>query len=138
LSCIEFILTHLDLSSSNNDGELLEEIAADDEIIVQATITCVNIWEYFTSIELDEESGKLVNPDVKCVGHPNNRANHTKFVQVSHQLHFGRIRKIDSTCGFNQCWAVLTNNLKIGKIFKLVFRLKIVGFSNLVKTKLKT
>jgi hypothetical protein len=34
LPFIEISLTHLDLSSSNNDEELLEEIAADDEIIM--------------------------------------------------------------------------------------------------------
>ncbi len=78
---IEFILTHLDSSSSNNDEELLEKIVTNDQIVVmQATIACVNIWEYFTSTKLDEESEKLVNPDVKCVGHPNDHANHTKFV----------------------------------------------------------
>jgi hypothetical protein len=60
---------------------LLEKIATNDQIVMQATITCVNIWEYFTSTKLDEESEKLVNPDVKCVGHhPNDHANHTKFV----------------------------------------------------------
>ncbi len=34
LPSIEFILTHFDLNSSNNNEELLEEIAANDEIIV--------------------------------------------------------------------------------------------------------
>jgi hypothetical protein len=44
---MEFILTHLDLSSFNSDKELLEEIAVNDQIVVQATIACVNIWEFF-------------------------------------------------------------------------------------------
>ncbi len=61
---MEFILTHLDLSSFNSDKELLEEIAIKDQIAMKTTITCVNIWEYFTSIELDEVNEKLINPDV--------------------------------------------------------------------------
>jgi hypothetical protein len=31
---------------------------------VQATITCVNTWEYFTSTELDEKSGQSINLNV--------------------------------------------------------------------------
>jgi hypothetical protein len=61
---MEFILPHLGLSSSNSDEKLLEEIVINDQIAVQATIAHVNIWEYFTSIELNEESEKLVNLDV--------------------------------------------------------------------------
>jgi hypothetical protein len=61
---MEFVLSHLGLSSSNSDEELLGEIVVNDQITVQATIVYVNIWEYFTSIELDEESEKSVNPDV--------------------------------------------------------------------------
>jgi predicted metalloenzyme YecM len=57
-------LSHPGLSSSNSDDKLLGEIVVNDQIAVQATIVCVNIWEYFTSIEPDEESEKLVNPDV--------------------------------------------------------------------------
>jgi hypothetical protein len=34
---MEFILTHLDLSSFNSDKELLEEIAVNDQIAMQAT-----------------------------------------------------------------------------------------------------
>jgi hypothetical protein len=64
LPSMEFNLTHLDLSSFNNDKELLEEIAVNDQIAMQATIACVNIWEYFTSIELDEKNEKSVNPNV--------------------------------------------------------------------------
>jgi hypothetical protein len=61
---MEFILSHLGSSSSNSDEELLEEIVVNDQIAMQATIACVNIWEYFTSIELNEENEKLVNLDV--------------------------------------------------------------------------
>ncbi len=61
---MEFILTHLDLSSFNSDKELLEEIAVNDQVAVQGTIAYVNIWEYFTSIKLDEENEKSVNPNV--------------------------------------------------------------------------
>jgi len=61
---MEFVLSHPGLSSSSSDDKLLGEIVVNDQIAVQATIVCVNIWEYFTSIESDEESEKLVNPDV--------------------------------------------------------------------------
>ncbi len=61
---MEFILTHFDLSSFNSDEELLEEIVINNQIIVQVTIDCVDIWEYFTSIELDEENEKSINLDV--------------------------------------------------------------------------
>jgi hypothetical protein len=40
---MEFILTHLDLSSFNSDKELLEEIVVNNKIAVQATIVYVNI-----------------------------------------------------------------------------------------------
>jgi hypothetical protein len=63
---MEFILTHLDLSSSNNDQELLEKIVTNGQTVVQVIIAYVNIWEYFTSTQLDEESGKSVNLNV-CV-----------------------------------------------------------------------
>jgi hypothetical protein len=56
LASIKFILPHLDSNSSNVNKELLEEIAIDDQIAMQIAITCVNIWEYFTSTELDEEN----------------------------------------------------------------------------------
>jgi hypothetical protein len=42
---MEFILSHLGSSSSNSEVELLEEIVINDQIAVQATIACVNIWE---------------------------------------------------------------------------------------------
>ncbi len=31
---------------------------------MQVAIACVNIWEYFTLAELDEESGQSINPNV--------------------------------------------------------------------------
>jgi hypothetical protein len=40
---------------------LFEEIVVNDQIVVQATIVYVNIWEYFTSIELDEKNEKSIN-----------------------------------------------------------------------------
>jgi hypothetical protein len=58
---MEFILSHLGLSSSNSNKELFEEIVVNDQIVVQATIVYVNIWEYFTSIELDEKNEKSIN-----------------------------------------------------------------------------
>jgi hypothetical protein len=61
---MEFILKHFDLSFFNSDEELLEEIAINDQITMQVTIDCVNIWGYFTSIELDEENEKSINLDV--------------------------------------------------------------------------
>ncbi len=61
---MEFILSHLDLSSFSSNEKLLEEIVVDDHIAVQATITCVNTWEYFISTKLDEESGQSINLDV--------------------------------------------------------------------------
>jgi len=39
----------------------LKEIAANDQITIQATIACLNTWEYFTLAKLDEENGQLVN-----------------------------------------------------------------------------
>jgi hypothetical protein len=77
---MEFILTHLDLSSFNNDKELFEEIAVNDQIAMQVTIVYVNIWEYFTSIKLDEENEKSVNSKCLCVKHLNDHVNHNKFV----------------------------------------------------------
>jgi hypothetical protein len=61
---MEFILKHFDLSFFNNHEALLEEIAINDQITMQVIIDCINIWEYFTSIELDEENEKSVNLDV--------------------------------------------------------------------------
>jgi len=52
------------LSSFNSNKELLKELTVNDQIAMQATIACVNIWEHFTSIELDEENEKSVNPNV--------------------------------------------------------------------------
>jgi hypothetical protein len=60
---MKFILLHLDSSSSSSDEKLFEEIALDDWIVLQVTITCVNIGEYFTSAELDEKNGQSINPN---------------------------------------------------------------------------
>jgi hypothetical protein len=61
---MEFILSHLDSGYFSNDEELFEEIVANDQIVVQVAIVCVNIWEYFTLAKLNEKNGKLINPDV--------------------------------------------------------------------------
>ncbi len=61
---MEFILSHLDSGYSSNNEELLEEIVANDHIVVQVAIICVNIWEYFTLAEHNEKSGQLVHPNV--------------------------------------------------------------------------
>jgi hypothetical protein len=45
---MEFVAPNLDSNSSNNDKELLDEIDVEHQIAVQATITCVNTWEFFT------------------------------------------------------------------------------------------
>jgi len=116
---MEFVLSHPGLSSSNSDEELLGEIVINDQIAVQATIVCVNIWEYFTSIEPGEESEKSVNPDVSVWDILTTVWTTPSFLKVFHQFHFGKIWKIGSTCGLNQCWAILTCGLKIDKIFKL-------------------
>jgi hypothetical protein len=58
---MEFILSHLGSSSFNSNEELLEEIVINNKIAMQVSIACVNIWEYFTVIELDEESEKSIN-----------------------------------------------------------------------------
>jgi hypothetical protein len=61
---MEFILSHLDFGYFSNDEELFEEIVANDQIVVQVAIVCVNIWEYFTLAKSNEKNEKLVNPDV--------------------------------------------------------------------------
>ncbi len=61
LPSMEFILSHLGSSSFNSNEELLEEIVINNKIAMQVSIACVNIWEYFTVIELDEESEKSIN-----------------------------------------------------------------------------
>jgi hypothetical protein len=44
---MQFILSSFNLNSPTNDKELLEEIVANDLIVMQVAITCVNTWEYF-------------------------------------------------------------------------------------------
>ncbi len=51
---MEFIVPSLDSSSSSNDDEFLDEIDVDHQITMQATIACVNTWEFFTPMELEE------------------------------------------------------------------------------------
>jgi hypothetical protein len=33
---------------------------------MQVAITCVNTWEYFTLVELDEKNGQSINLDVSA------------------------------------------------------------------------
>jgi hypothetical protein len=61
---MEFILSHLDSGYSSNDEELLEEIVANDHIVVQVAIVCANVWEYFKLAKQNEKNGQLVHPDV--------------------------------------------------------------------------
>ncbi len=58
---MEFVAPSLDSSSSNNDEELLDDIDVEHQIMVQATITCVNTCEFFTPMELEEGGGQIVN-----------------------------------------------------------------------------
>jgi hypothetical protein len=44
---MKFILSSFILNSPNNDKELFEEIVANDWIVMQVAIVCVNTWEYF-------------------------------------------------------------------------------------------
>ncbi len=61
---MEFVVPSLDSSSSSSDKELLDEIDVKHQIVVQAIITCVNIWEFFTSMELEEGGGKSVDLNI--------------------------------------------------------------------------
>jgi hypothetical protein len=54
---MEFVAHSLDSSSLSNDEEPLDDIDAKHQITVQATIACVNTWEFFTPTKL-EEGGK--------------------------------------------------------------------------------
>jgi hypothetical protein len=60
----EFILPHFDSNFSNGDKELFKEIAINDQIAMQMAITCVNTWEYFTLVELNEKNEQSINHDV--------------------------------------------------------------------------
>ncbi len=117
---MEFILSHLGSSFSNSDKELLEEIVINDQIAMQATIACGNIWEYFTSIELDEESEKLVILDVSVWDILTSMWTTPSLFKFLTNFILG---KFGSTCAPNQCRGILMGGLNIHKIFKL----KIVG-----------
>jgi hypothetical protein len=75
---MEFILTGLDWTSFNNDEELFEKIVAYDQIVMQATIAYINIWEYFDKV--GGEKRTIDQPWCKCMGHLDNHANHVRFV----------------------------------------------------------
>jgi len=61
---MEFVVPSLDSSSSSSDKELLDEIDAKHQIAVQAIITCVNTWEFFTSMELEKGGGQFVDLNI--------------------------------------------------------------------------
>jgi hypothetical protein len=46
---VEFVVLSFDSISSSSDKELLDDIDVEHQIVVQATIACVNAWEFFTS-----------------------------------------------------------------------------------------
>jgi hypothetical protein len=62
---MEFVAPSLDYSSSSSsDKELLDEIDAEHQIAVQAVIACVNTWEFFTPMELEEGGGQFVDLNI--------------------------------------------------------------------------
>jgi hypothetical protein len=61
---MEFVAPNIDSSSSSSDEKLLDEIDVEHQIAVQATITCVNIWEFFTPTELEEGGGQYVDLNI--------------------------------------------------------------------------
>jgi len=61
---MEFIVLSLDSSSSSNNKELLDEIDVEHQIIMQATIAYVNIWELFTPMELEEGGGQSMDLNI--------------------------------------------------------------------------
>jgi hypothetical protein len=58
---MEFVTPSLDSSFSNSDEELLDEIDVKHQIALQATISCVNTWDFFTPTELKEDGGQYVD-----------------------------------------------------------------------------
>jgi hypothetical protein len=121
---MEFILTHLDLSSFNSDKELLEEIVVNDQIVVQVTIACVNILEYFTSIELDEENEKSVNPDVSVWDILTTMQTTSSFFKFLTDFILGKFEKLVQLVLLINFGVILTGSLKIDKVFML----KTMGF----------
>jgi len=61
---MEFVVPTFDSSSSNSDKELLDEIDVEHQIVVQATIACVNAWEFFTPMKLEEGGGQFVDLNI--------------------------------------------------------------------------
>jgi hypothetical protein len=61
---MEFVAPSFDSSSSSSDEELLDEIDAEHQIAMQVTIACVNTWEFFTPMELEEGGGHFVDPNI--------------------------------------------------------------------------
>jgi hypothetical protein len=61
---MEFVAPSFDSSSSSSDEELLDEIDSEHQIAMQATIACVNTWEFFTPTELEEGGGQYVDPNI--------------------------------------------------------------------------
>jgi hypothetical protein len=84
---MEFVVPSLDSSFSTNSEELLDEINVKHQIAVQATIACVNTWEFFTPTKL-EGGGQSMDINNKCVRCFNNHASHAKFVQILDQFQF--------------------------------------------------
>ncbi len=121
---MEFILTHLDSSSFNSDEELPEEIAVNDQIVVQVTIACVNILEYFTSIELDEENEKSVNPDVSVWDILTTMQTTSSFFKFLTDFILGKFEKLVQLVLLINFGVILTGSLKIDKVFML----KTMGF----------
>jgi hypothetical protein len=61
---MEFVTPSFDSSSSSSNGELLDEIDVEQQVVVQATITCVNTWEFFTPTELEEGGEQFVDLNI--------------------------------------------------------------------------
>jgi hypothetical protein len=58
---MEFIFSSLHTSFSNSGEDLLEEIEFDDWITLETTITHINIWLFFTLVNLEEGGGQSVD-----------------------------------------------------------------------------
>jgi hypothetical protein len=61
---MKFVMLSIDSSSSSNDEELLDEIDVEHQILVPTTIACVNIWEFFTPMELEESGGQFMDLNI--------------------------------------------------------------------------
>jgi hypothetical protein len=58
---MEFIFSSLHTSFSNSGEDLLEDIEFDDWITLETTIALINIWLFFTLVNLEEGGGQLVD-----------------------------------------------------------------------------